>query len=324
MKVLVTGGSGFIGTNLVEYLTSRGDVVINVDLNPPRNIQHERYWRRGNIEVFSEFEAIAQDFQPEYIIHLAARTDLEGRTVDDYKANTIGVENVAEVSANLNSLRRIVFASSRLVCKIGYQPKSEDDYCATTAYGESKVVGERIVRQYNDRLKGRWTLVRPTSIWGPWFGIPYKDFFTSVRKGRYVHPGKMNIEKSFGYVGNSVFQLSKIMVADDVLVQGKTLYLTDYPPLNVRSFANEIQRQFGAKKIPQIPVFILRVAAKIGDLARSLGWTNPPLTSFRLDNLLMPMFYETADLERVVGELPFTLNDGIRNTVAWMNDPANR
>lgn len=320
MKVLVTGGSGFIGTNVVEYFSKRGDTVVNFDLNPPRNVQHAQYWRQGNIEKFSEFEATARDFQPEYIVHLAARTDLDGHTVGDYKANTIGVENIAKGSEGVAALQRIVFASSRLVCRIGYQPASDEDYCPNTAYGESKVEGERIVRKYGERLRGRWTIVRPTSIWGPWFGVPYKDFFSAVEKGQYVHPGKVDIEKSFGYVGNSVFQLSKILVADGGLVQGKTLYLADYPPLSIRTFANEIQRQFGARKIPEVPILILRLAARIGDVARSLGWKNPPLTSFRLNNLLMPMLHETGDLERVVGELPFGLTEGITRTVAWMKE----
>ena len=115
------------------------------------------------------------EFQPEYIIHLAARTDLNGKSVSDYSANIEGVENMVKISNSLASLKRVIYASSRLVCKIGYQPKSYNDFCPTTFYGESKMIGEMIVRNYTKSFYS-WSIVRPTSIWGPWFDVPYRNF----------------------------------------------------------------------------------------------------------------------------------------------------
>jgi nucleoside-diphosphate-sugar epimerase len=186
-----------------------------------------------------------QGVNPGVIYHMGARTDLDGRSQLDYSANTIGVENLIAAIDDLKSLRRVVFASSRLVCRIGYQPSSDQDYCPTTLYGESKVQGEQIVRSSSNRIPCPWVIVRPTSIWGPWFDVPYKTFFLAIAKGRYVHPGQAEIFKSFGFIGNTVYELQRLQVAQAESVNEKTLYLADYPPIDVAKMVNSIQKELG-------------------------------------------------------------------------------
>lgn len=77
---------------------------------------------------------------------MVARTDLGGASVKDYAANTVGVSNLIGVLRPLRDLRLAVFASSMLVCRIVFQPSSEDDYSQSTACGQSKTEGERRVR----------------------------------------------------------------------------------------------------------------------------------------------------------------------------------
>lgn len=318
MRVLVTGGSGFIGTNMVELLVSRGHDVWNYDIAPPRNSAHSALWREGDLLNGSNLRSAVGDIAPEIILHLGARTDLEGRTVDEYAANTIGVENLIAAADRATSLRRLIFASSRLVCRIGYVPKDEFAYCPTTPYGESKVAGEKIVRAAKARVRCPIVIVRPTSIWGPWFGAPYKTFFLAIARGRYVHPGSAPILKSFGFVGNTVFQLERLMETPAGAVSGKTLYLADYPPTDVAVLANTVQRFLGARPIKTVPVCSLRPAARIGDGLKALGWRNPPLTSFRLGNLLTPMVHDLEPLEDIVGVLPFSMEAGVRVTIDWL------
>lgn len=318
MRVLITGGSGFIGTNLVEIFASRGDEVLSLDIAAPRNSAHHSFWHSGDLLDGVGLRSLVRDFAPEVIFHLAARTDLDGRSVDDYAANTVGVENLIAAVEGATSLRRLIFASSRLVCRIGYVPRDEFDYCPTTPYGESKVIGEELARNAMSRLPCPSLIVRPTSIWGPWFDVPYKTFFLAIARGRYVHPGSAHVFKSFGFVGNTVYELERVMDAPADAVAGKTIYVADYPPIDVAVMAGTIQRALGVTPIKTLSVRALRLAAWVGDCLKAFGWRNPPLTSFRLDNLLTPMVHDLEPLEDVVGALPYSLEEGVRITVDWL------
>ena len=75
---------------------------------------------------------------------------------------------------DLQRLERVIFASSLLVCQVGYIPDSFDEYCPSTPYGISKMKGETFKRSCSSV---DWVIVRPISIWGPWNHEPYLQFF---------------------------------------------------------------------------------------------------------------------------------------------------
>jgi nucleoside-diphosphate-sugar epimerase len=318
MRVAITGGSGFIGTNLVEHYAASGVPVLNLDPAEPRNKQHVGYWRRIDPLDANDVGIALDEFAPTHVFHLGARTDLHGTTLDDYAQNTDGVEAFLDACNQLSGLKRVVFASSRMVCRIGYQPTSDTDYCAPNAYGESKVRTEQIVR--NTKTTFPWVILRPTSIWGPWFDIPYRTFFLIIAANRYIHVGRQPVRKSFGYVGNTVQQLAAVAEASSGEIDGTTMYLADSPPIDTVDMANRIQREFGSRPIRTFPLSIVKTAAVVGDLLQKLGWTEPPLTSFRLDNLLTEMIYDTALIDRIVPHLNYSLDEGIRHTVNWMRE----
>ena len=88
-SVLVTGASGFIGTNILSYLILNGFTVLNVDVCPPKNKNHQIYWQKIDITDLEALKKCIVSFSPDYILHLAERTDLEGKTLNDYSANSI-------------------------------------------------------------------------------------------------------------------------------------------------------------------------------------------------------------------------------------------
>ena len=319
MKVLVTGGSGFIGTNLVEHYTNLGFHVVNIDVAMPRNPAHLPYWAQLDIRDGGRLREAVQRFSPNLILHMAARTDLDGHSLSDYSANTEGVKAVIQAAVCLPNLTRVVFASSMLVCALGYRPKHESDYCPTTRYGESKVAGERYVREL---ATGQfpWTIVRPTSLWGPWFGVPYKNFFDAVAKRKYLHPKERKVHRSYGFVLNSIHQLTRIASCEDQgLVDGKILYLADYQPIELWQWARAISERFGVPPPREAPVGLLRCFAVVGDALGRMGIVrHPPLTSSRLRNLLTDAVFDLRVLESIAGTLPYDLEQGVAATVDWI------
>jgi nucleoside-diphosphate-sugar epimerase len=316
-RVLITGGSGFIGTNLVEYYYRQGCAVVNIDIRHPRNANHHALWKKCDILDFGHLRDTLTAFDPEYVIHLAARTDLdEKKDINGYTANVDGVRNVVDAANDCGRLKRVIFASSRYVCANGYQPIHDEDYSPFTLYGESKVIGEQIVR--SAEVDFEWVIVRPTSIWGPWFDIPYVVFFETIWKGLYFNIGRLNPKKQYGYVGNTVYQIDKLLNASDISVNRKTLYVCDYPPYELTNWADLIRQAMARKKIRSLPLWMLRIAALLGDRLSGLGWQKWPITTSRLDNLVADIIYDTHELESICGRLPYDLGTGVSTTVSWM------
>ena len=204
-----------------------------------------------------------------------------------------------------------------MVCPIGYQPSSDVDFDPPNTYGMSKVETERIFRESD--YPGTWVITRPTSIWGPWFKTPYRDFFLAVANGRYRHPGKAQIRKSFGYVENTVAQLLALLAAPHEAIQGRVFYLADYEPLDILEWAGEIRRATdGRSSVKTVPLAGLRGLARTGDMLKRLGWVNVPLTSFRLGNLLTEMIYDMGPIQEIAPTLPASAPEGVLRTVGWM------
>jgi len=318
-RVLVTGGSGFVGTNLIQNFLDKGMEVLNIDILPPRNSAHKFVWCEQDILDKNGVVDLIQKFSPDYMFHMAARTDLNGSKIDDYAANTTGVSNVIDALNKLEGFEKAVFASSMLVCRLGYQPQNDKDYCPPNAYGESKVLGEEMVRS---RMRDApWVIVRPTSLWGPWFDIPYKKFFTAIQKGIYVHPRGISIRRSYGFIKNSVFELERIMNTDMDDLPSRILYLADYEPIDFKIWGEMIRSEMDVRKIREVPVPVLKLAAKVGDFLSLLGVSDPPLSSRRLGNLLTDAVLDLSDLMQVCGDLPYTTEQGVGLTVKWMCTP---
>ena len=82
--------------------------------------------------------------------------------------------------------------------------------------------------------------------------------------------------------------------------------------------ANTIQNILSSKNIKTAPLWILRVVAFIGDLIKKIIKIDPPLTSFRLDNMLTGASYPIDKTRKVVGDLPFDLDESVFLTAQWM------
>lgn len=317
-RILITGGSGFIGTNLVEYYKNQGWEVVNFDILPPRNQAHAQFWKMVDIRERKQLIDEVQRLRPNFVLHCAARTDLNEKTnLDGYSANFDGICHLIEAIRITGTVDRAIFFSSQLVCRIGYVPKDEHDYLPSTLYGRSKVLGEKILRSAED-FGCTWLILRPTSLWGPWFDMPYKNFFTTIARGFYVHPGQIHVQKQWGFVLNSVYQVHQLLQVPSEKIHKKTFYLSDYSPVLLRDFANAVQSELGRKPIPTAPFAALKLISRLGDILRKIGWSEPPLTSFRLNNIITNEIQDTSSLEQLTGPLPYNFQEGIRITIQWM------
>ncbi len=315
ISILVTGGSGFIGTNLMNYLIENKYRCINLDFRPPVNREHLDYWVDVDICKYDEFQNAIKQFKPSHIIHLAATLGMDHKSLNTLEANINGVQNLINIISAM-SLERVLFISSLLVCKGGYIPKNDTDYCAPNFYGKSKVLGERKIRE--GTFNCEWAIIRPTSIWGPWFDYSYKKFFEVIDRNIYFHIPNNEIQKPAAFVGNMVYMMIKILLENDSTINKSTFYLADYPWYSSRIWANQIQKTIGAKPIKTAPMWLIKIIACFGSIIKFLLRYDPPLTLSRLNNMHIGGDYPVENTKRIVGKLPFSLNDSVYLTAKWM------
>lgn len=314
MVVVITGGSGFIGTNLVEFYLLRGIKVYNFDISRPINPQHNDHWIRCDILDLVELKAAFERISPDYIVHLAARTDLDGTGLEDYAVNIQGTINLIEVLSSLKGLKKVLFTSSMLVCRPGYIPHNDMDFNPSTVYGRSKVQMEILIR--NARFQYDWAIIRPTSIWGPWFGTPYRDFFDMVMQKRFIKISGMSCQKTYGFVLNSIFQIDKLLTSGPT--RDKVFYIGDMPPLKIQEWADEIANQAGNNKPFSLPYSVFFIAAKLGDLLK-FGSIKFPITTFRLKNMTTNNVVPLDNLMDITGPPPYNTKEGVSITLTWIN-----
>lgn len=314
MKILVTGASGFIGTNMLEDLLQKGYDVLNIDYNKPKIKERSNLWKNIDIRDYEPFEKAVLEFNPDYIIHFAARTDIDGKTLDVYSANFVGVENLMKIIKRLPNLKKIIITSSKFVTPNGYKIKDQFDYCPHTIYGESKVLTEKTV--WENKPDCDWCIIRPTSIWGPFFGVPYRNFFDLVMKRMYFHIGHIECHKTYGYIGNAIYQIEQLLFNDTLNENNKVFYIGDEPSYEINEWADEIANELGFK-VPTMPVWFVKCLAKFGDFLGLFG-IHFPMQSFRFGNMTNDGVNDMTKTFEIAPEMPFTRLEGVKTTLEWI------
>ena len=319
MKLLITGGSGFIGTNLVQDCIDNNVDCTNVDWNPPLNDAHTPYWQACDIMNSQRLSEIFAAYQPTHVVHLAARTDTDIYELDgdlnEYIQNTEGAKHVLECIKATGSVERAIITSSMFVCEAGYMPQHDQDYKPFTLYGVSKKLTEVYTREAN--LSCTWTIIRPQTIWGPW-SLRYRDvMFKVLKKGLYFHPSKRNVRRAYGYVGNVVWQIQQILQADTNTVHQQVFYVGD-TPIDLRQWVEEIARKLTGKPVRILPTALVKGIALTGDLLTK-GNIPFPLTSTRFNSMTQDYLAPIDKTYRVLGSPPFTMKEGVRAMIAWHN-----
>lgn len=199
---IVIGGSGFIGSHLIELLISEGYEIHIVDIKKPQTHLDTKFIQT---DIRKDITYVP-DKKPELVFNLAAVHRTPGHEASEYyETNVLGSINVLNWCNTLN-IKRIVFTSSIAVYGPSNFMQDEDSLLQPISdYGKSKVIAEAIHNYWANSEKNRQIrIIRPAVI----FGSGENGNFTRLAKGMkyryFFYPAGKDIKKSSGYVKDLV------------------------------------------------------------------------------------------------------------------------
>jgi len=316
MRILVTGGSGFIGTHFIDLLRrARPDAAIcNVDLRAPKLESHRCYWTKCDILDGSQLDSVVLQFGPTHVVHMAARTDTDSNNIADYRVNTEGSANLIASMKPCSTIERTIFVSTQYVVGPGKLPDSVRDHRPHTTYGRSKCIMEDLI--FKSDIAATWTIVRPTNVWGSWHPRYAEEFWLIVKKGKYVHPGGAPVYRGYAYVGNVVEQIWAIFHKETASVDRRVIYVGD-EVADIRVWVAAFSRALTGKEPRVVPRSILRLVALVGDVVKMTGRPFPLFTS-RYRSMTGEYRVDMKPTFQLLGPPRYSLDEGVRQTVDWL------
>lgn len=320
MKILVTGGAGFIGGHMRRSLLENDHEVRTFDVSSngtAPGVEHVV----GDLLDRDSLARAAQD--ADTIVHLAAKHRFFGVTTDEFRrVNVDGTRNLLEVATRA-SVQRLVFYSSVAVYGDQAVQTSEDTPCRpTTPYGETKLAAERLVWQWASESPERHALIiRPTVVFGPGNKGNIYRLIRQIDRGWFVPVGPGTNIKSIAYVENLVRATIFLMSRPSRGVE--TFNYADEPHLTFREIGELIHRHL-RRRMPQysLPVApFLLASAPVEALVGLSGRDLPIRAAIRKMNKVT---HHSADKLRQVGFIPScSIDRGLQQMIEWYRASLN-
>jgi nucleoside-diphosphate-sugar epimerase len=315
---LVTGASGFIGRALVARLAASGAPVLALVRDPAR---------AGDLAALPGVELVRGDLRDRGLLrgltaraglvyHLAGLTSARGR--DEFMAvNGEATGALAAAAAAAPAPPKIVFVSS--LAAAGPRPaarpaREEDPPAPVTAYGESKLLGEELLRREGRGV--RWTVVRPPWVYGPGdratlalFRLAARGFFPNVRGGC--------MEISLVHVDDLVGAL--VLAGEAARADGRVYYAADGAAHTIAELGRALLAARGGGRAVPVPGAVFRLLGLAGEAsARLMG--RPPLLGRdkACEGLQQGWVCDDARIRRELGYRScVALAEGVAATLAW-------
>lgn len=318
-RFLITGGNGFIGTNLLlslrQYVKDSYTVAI-IDIDTPKiELAANETWY--NLSILDAI-AVGQVFEkahPQIVIHLAALTSTEPEyQLEDYEVNTKGSDILFQ-HCEKQGIEFLVHTSSQFVNQAEGFPASDLDYAPHTIYGESKVISEEHLRSENYSFN--WCIIRPTNIWGPWhLRYPY-EFWKVLNEGKYFHPGSRPVIRSYGYVGNICWQIMELIKRRNEKEIARNVFYVGDAPMNMYEWANAFSLAITKKNVRVVPGAFVYLLAFTGSVLRTLK-IKFPITLSRYKSMTTDNPAPMDKTLKLLGKPPHSLEEGVAITVNWL------
>jgi nucleoside-diphosphate-sugar epimerase len=321
MKLLVTGGTGFIGSHLAEEGRRRGAEVVVLGLTDrPEERANTELLRRHGVEVLGGSitdEALCRRAVQgaTHVFHLAVAMREGGKRDEFFETvNLEGTRRLLEACAAEN-VRRFVYCSTIGIFghRVPGVTTEETPLAPGNIYERTKVSAEALVREVGAGRGLPYVILRPADVYGPRDQRLLK-LFAGVSRGRFPLFGRGDGRRHMVYVDDVVSGFFKACERDEAL--GQALILAGPRPCTLRELIAEVQAALGrprfGRRLPLRPMLML--AAVVEDVCQVLG-LDPPIYRRRMDFFWSDVEFDTSRARRVLDWAPTVdLPEGIRRT----------
>lgn len=317
MRVLVTGGGGFLGSAIVRRLVDRGDrVTIAARSDYPEIRALGAAQVRGDLADVDVARAAVTE--QDAVIHTAAKPGIWGDYDDFYRSNVVATKRLVE-AARAAGVRRFVHTSTPSVTFDGtdhenggpdlpYATEFKTDYAATKAEAERFVLGAS-----DDEF--RVVALRPHLIWGP--GDPYllPGVIDRHREGKLVRVGAQDNVVDITYVENGAvahLQALDALAARPSDVAGRAFFVSDDDPVVLWDFLGDVFEALGLPPLTRtVPAGLAFAAGSVFEATHRLfGMKGEPrITRFAAQNVSTSHWYDMAPARDAFGYAPVVGRD---------------
>ncbi|HEX2610795.1 MAG TPA: NAD(P)-dependent oxidoreductase [Gemmatimonadales bacterium] len=322
MRLLVTGGTGFIGSHLAEEGRRRGAEVIAFGLTdrPEEQANAERLKKLG-AEVLpgsiTDAELCRQAMRGvTHVFHLAVAMREGGKSDEFFESiNLDGTRHLLE-AASVQRVERFVYCST--IGIYGHRApgitREDSPLAPGNIYERTKVSAERLVREFAEKCDLPSVVLRPADVYGPRDQRLLK-MFKGVSRGRFPLFGSGEGRRHMVYVDDVVSAFFQACERDEALGQG--LIIAGPKSCTLRELLDEVARATGSKRygfrLPLAPM--LTVAALVEDACAALK-IDPPIYRRRMDFFHSDSEFDTSRARHVLHWEPkVDLREGIRRTL---------
>jgi nucleoside-diphosphate-sugar epimerase len=262
VKNLVTGGSGFLGSHLVNELLERGETV-RVLVRPTSKVSH---LNSLGVELVigdtSDIKSLRTAIEGvERVYHVAALVADWGPWEAFYAANVTGVHNLLELAREARVDKFIHISTTDVYGHPDYPADETAPYrFRGWPYGDTKIEGEQLVWAYYRQYDLPVTIVRPASIYGPRSISLVQEIVEFLKGGGMIHVGSGNKPAGLAHVANVVNAI--VRAAESEISKGQAYNVSDGSDITWRQYVNRLAEIVGVPH-PRI-VLPYRMAYLIG------------------------------------------------------------